>query len=229
MSRKIVDIVIRYCLSKFISDFDRDKIQVSLLSGKITLENLIINPKILIEWQLPILFKYTRIVKIDILIPLLYLKTKSIEINISGIYCIAVPIARSNWNIDLNYFVDAIKINLENYENWWNLNAEKNNSGDEKGYFGNLLEIILKNLKVNLTDIHLRYEDSFNKSSFSLGLKIKSIQLLPKLRPSESNTKRSLKIEDLLFYLNEEDNHYPNPEKDIHKSFKNNRVLQRNL
>jgi len=232
MFEVIVEKIIQSCLSDYISGLESQQLKVSLWSGKIVLENVRLNPEILIKLQLPMIFKYTRIAKIDITIPWTSLATKSVEISISGIYCIAVPFASANWNLNLNYFVEKIQESLKNYEIWWMFEKEKKSADSKaegkKGYLDDLKEKVLKNLKVNLSDFHLRYEDQFSRSTYSLGLKINSIQLLPKSEPSQPTSKVSLEIQDLLFYINVQDTHFQDPEQEIQKPLATDPVLQRN-
>lgn len=231
MFEVIVEKIIQSCLADYISGFESQQLKVSLWNGKISLENVRLNPEILIKLQLPMVFKYSKISKIDIFIPWTSLATKSVEISISGIYCIAVPFAKENWSSNLNYFVDKIQENLKNYEIWWMFEKEKKKADEKaegkKGYLDDLKDKVIRNLKVNLSDFHLRYEDQFSKTNYSLGLQIESIQMLPSPE-SIPESKISLNIQGLNFYINVQGAHMQNPEDQIKSYLDNNTVLQRN-
>jgi vacuolar protein sorting-associated protein 13A/C len=182
MFEKIVEKIIQSCLSDYIQGLESQQLKVSLWSGKIELENVMLNPEILIKLQLPMVFKFTRIRKIDVVIPWSALTTKSVEIKINGIYCVAVPFEMDRWSLNLNYLVEKVKESLKNYEVWWMFEKEKKNAEQgegKKGYLDEVKNKVLSNLKVFLEDFHLRYEDDFDKNPYSMGVRIKSVKVLP--------------------------------------------------
>ena len=182
MFEKIVEKIIQSCLADYIQGLESQQLKVSLWSGKIELENVMLNPEILIKLQLPMVFKYTKIKKIDIVIPWASLTSKSVEIRISGIYCVANPFDKTKWNLNRDYLVEKVKESLKNYELWWMFEKEKKNADEQEGKKGYLDEVknkVISNLKVFLQDLHLRYEDDFDKSPYSMGVKINSIKVLP--------------------------------------------------
>jgi vacuolar protein sorting-associated protein 13A/C len=184
MFEALIEKVILSRLSGYIQDLDRNQLKVNLWSGKIVLENVKLNPKILLMLKVPLIFKHTKICKIDITIPWTSLSTSSVEITIQGIYCIMVPFPKAEWTFDIGMLVEKIKESLKNHELWWTIEKERKKLSEDANkqkstYLEGLKENIVANLKVNLKDFHIRFEGICRKSEFSVGMIIDSIACLP--------------------------------------------------
>ena len=69
MFEALIEKILLSRLSGFIQDFDKNQLKISLWAGKIILEKVKLDPRILLKLKLPLLFSYTQIAKIEISIP----------------------------------------------------------------------------------------------------------------------------------------------------------------
>ena len=69
MFEALVEKIILARLSRFIQDLDRKTLKINLWKGIISLENVKLDSKLLLMLKLPLIFKYTKISKINIVIP----------------------------------------------------------------------------------------------------------------------------------------------------------------
>lgn len=177
--------VILSSLSGYIQDFDKSQLKVKVWSGKIVLKNAALDPKLLLKHDLPLIFKYSKISKIKITIPWFSLNKKPIEISVQGLYCIIVPFHKYEWNFNIEILVEKLKEALKNHEMWWKFErAQRKLIGEankqKSSYRDRLKEKMFSNVQISLTHMHVRFEDSYKKSEYSLGLVIDSISLDPK-------------------------------------------------
>ena len=180
MFETLVEKIILSRLAGYIEGIDSNQLKISLWNGKIVLENVRLDPRLLLKLRLPLILKYTRIAKIDITVPWTSLSTKSVEISIQGIYCIFNSYPKKDWSFTTDLLIGKIKDSLKNYELWWEFESEKKKLSEEsKGknpsFFENMKNRIIANLRVNLSNIHLRFEDQHKKNEYSMGLLIDSI------------------------------------------------------
>ncbi|OMJ78847.1 hypothetical protein SteCoe_21248 [Stentor coeruleus] len=225
MFEALIEKVILSRLSEYIQDLDRNKLKVNLWSGKIVLENVKLNPKILLMLKVPLIFKHTKICKIDITIPWTSLSTKSVEINIQGIYCIMVPFQKSEWTFDIGMLVEKIKESLKNHELWWTIEKERKKLSEDANkqkstYLEGLKESIIANLKVNLSEFHIRFEGTCRKSEFAVGMMIDSVACLP--QDKDTNL---LEVSNFSVYVNVQDGSYKDFEKDIARETQKDKII----
>jgi vacuolar protein sorting-associated protein 13A/C len=69
MIEGLVTRILEKYLIDYLENFDKTQLNISLLRGKIVLENLVLNEKLLRGIYLPLKFKYGRIRKIEINLP----------------------------------------------------------------------------------------------------------------------------------------------------------------
>ena len=152
MFEALIEKILLSRLSGFIQDFDKNQLKISLWAGKITLEKVKLDPRILLKLKLPLLFSYTQIAKIEISIPWSSLSTKSVEIVIEGVYAILVPFDKEDWSYNIDSYIEKIKDYLQANELQWDIESEKKKMTDENiakktSYFENMKEKIIKNKK----------------------------------------------------------------------------------
>jgi vacuolar protein sorting-associated protein 13A/C len=196
MFEALIEKLILSRLTGFIQNIDRNQLKISLWNGKIELENVKLDPKILLKLKLPLIFKYSLISKICVLIPWTDLMNKSVEIIIEGIYAILIPFettpkkkqpqessSESNLMPEDQFkqsYIQKVKDTLRDFE----INSEIENQNktqpeeskkQNNTYIGNLKKKVIENLKININNVHIRYENIYKGSEFSMGLVIDSI------------------------------------------------------
>lgn len=180
----LVEKIILSQLSGIIQDLDKKQLTVDVWKGKIVLENVCLNPRVLVQLNLPLIFKHSKIEKINIDIPWTALTTESVRVTIEGVYAILRPFPKEEWKFTTDNFVEKTKSTLKKYQIQWEIEKERKKMSEESqkqktGYFDNLKEKILKNLIVNILGVHLRYEDKYKGCDYSMGISINSICTLP--------------------------------------------------
>lgn len=167
-----------------------DKLSVGLLSGYLELENLPIRIDVFNEYDLPFEIKFGHIGKIKLNISLNKFSKTPWSLAVEGIYLILsikdTSSAKSLFNLseklankELN-LIEKLKA-LELLESKWLKELELmeetsslSSTQQSKWFsFASIAYNLLKNIKVNFTNIHLRFEDTEQ----SFGLRINSIDI----------------------------------------------------
>ena len=180
----VVEKIILSQLSGIIQDLDKKQLKVNLWKGKIELENVCLNPRVLVQLNLPLIFKNSKIEKISIDIPWAALQTESVKVTVEGVYALLVPFHKEGWEFNTENFIEKRNSTLKKYQVQWEIEKEKKKMSEESqkqknGYIDNLKEKILKNLVVSILGVHFRYEDTYKGSEHSMGISINSIHSLP--------------------------------------------------
>ena len=200
-------------IGKYVN-LNADKLSVGLLSGSVELENLPIKKDAFNDYELPFEVKFGHIGKIKLNISLNKLRNTPWSLLAEGLYLIIGPKNTSTNNSNNNYNKSEDSLNsdkekldkLKSLDNRWfkeiellNENRSKTTSTIEQSKwfsFGSIAYNIVKNLQVDIINLHIRYEDEEEK--FSIGAHIKSISI----KNDESSNQPS-KLSSKLCELNE--------------------------
>ncbi|XP_077862759.1 intermembrane lipid transfer protein VPS13A-like [Saccoglossus kowalevskii] len=172
----ITDLMNKY-LGDFVENLDKSQLKLSIWGGDIVLQNLDLKESALDDLDLPIKVKSGHLGKLTLKIPWKSLYSSPVVANIDGLYVLAVP------NIDIKY--DAEKDakqkeekkqkELEKVEQAKELarQKEKGKSKEQKAdsFAEKMAFQIVKNLQVQISNIHVRYEDKYTnpESPFAVG------------------------------------------------------------
>ncbi|XP_060526445.1 intermembrane lipid transfer protein VPS13C-like isoform X2 [Cylas formicarius] len=202
--------VLNQLLGKYVADLDTENFNVGIFSGKVQLTDLKLKPEALYELNVPIEVRTGTIGKIWLQIPWNALWTQSIVVNVEDVHLVVNPIvgnepfdAEKNKRL-LRGFKKSALGRLENGHGIL---------GGPSAFAEHLLTTIISYLQLNITNVHVRYEDEFSwRSPISAGLCIGSITA----QTTNSKWKRSsydpgcdksyyqVKIEALSVYWNTE-------------------------
>ncbi|CAG9311707.1 VPS13_6 [Blepharisma stoltei] len=181
MFEGLIEKILLAKLGKFIADLDKDSLKVALWSGDITLENVYLKPDALLMLQLPIILKYGRITRLIVKVPWAHLSSSPVEILLEGLYAVALPQEREEWDYSEEGEIIKRKENIEMYEQKRKqLQEQKLLSAAEelkqKSFIEKLTAKIVDNLKFTIKDIHLRFEYSMEGRTFSAGVTLEKIE-----------------------------------------------------
>ncbi|KAF2880111.1 hypothetical protein ILUMI_26068 [Ignelater luminosus] len=144
-------------LGKYVVDLDTENLNVGIFSGHVQLTDLQLKSEALYELNLPIKVKIGTIGKIWLKIPWNYLWNEPVVINIEDIHIIAEPIVTfEKYDPEKDKrLLRALKRKILS-----ELDTEKEYIGGPNYFSEHLLTNIVNNLQLNVTNVHIRYEDS---------------------------------------------------------------------
>jgi vacuolar protein sorting-associated protein 13A/C len=167
-------------LGDFVEGLTEENLKVGVWSGKIILNRLRLNENGLKKLKLPIDVVHGYVETLEVVIPWASLESQPVKIILEGVYLLITPVDLSSLHLqDLHERIkqfksqklDEIEKTIEQSFHANEPQAVKNNS-----YFERLSTKILDNLEIQLSNVHLRVEDSITLAPriFSCGVTIDS-------------------------------------------------------
>ncbi|CAH1112949.1 unnamed protein product [Psylliodes chrysocephalus] len=201
--------VLNQLLGKYVVDLDTENLNVGIFSGQVQLTDLKLKPEALYELNLPIEVRVGTIGKIRLQIPWTSLWSQPIIINIEDLHIVAGPIvSKEKFDPEKNKRLTraAKKKALADLD-------DKDILGGPTSFSEHLITNILNYFQLNITNIHIRYEDNSSlKVPIAAGLCIGSItaeSTNSKWRPIKYDRNAEtcyymVKLEAFSFYWNTE-------------------------
>ena len=183
MAKKLLLNVLLSVLGDYIEGLSEDNLKLGVWSGEISLNNLQLNRTILQKLNLPVIIAHGSVKSLLIKIPWATLESNPVKITIDGIYLQVGPLELSLLNAeDLTIRALAVKqYKLDEVEKNIERSFHKRGSSPQENltYWQRLTTTILDNIEINLTNVHLRYEDSITLpgSCFSFGITLDNFSL----------------------------------------------------
>ncbi|XP_077994048.1 intermembrane lipid transfer protein VPS13A-like isoform X3 [Glandiceps talaboti] len=204
----ITDLMNKY-LGDFVENLDKSQLKLSIWGGDIVLNNLDLKESALDELDLPVKVKSGHLGKLTLKIPWKNLYSSPVVATVDGLYMLAVP------NVDIKYNAeraakqkqDAKQKELEKVELAKQHSREKGKPKAEKSdsFAEKMAFQIIKNLQVQISNIHVRYEDKYTnpETPFSIGVTLHDLSF----QTCDSNWKKCLvdSSSNLIFKLVELD------------------------
>ena len=179
MFEGILTYLLNKVLGNYIEGIKSDQISFSLLSGDVELFNLSIKPNILDTMPLPFKLKYGKVGRIYVDKPIKSILSSPLKIEISEIFMLIEPKEVEEWNKKVieDAFINSVQSSLANLEEYFRGKLEAQNS--EPGMAVNMINKIIDNLQIDISNIYLRFEDSISnpKMPYSIGMCLEEIQL----------------------------------------------------
>ncbi|XP_052088041.1 intermembrane lipid transfer protein VPS13C-like isoform X4 [Mytilus californianus] len=179
MIKNKLDEIIKTYLGKYL-DYDKDKIEYSLLQGKVELKDVSLRPEAIVELltlqlgkEFPLEVKAGQVEYVKIAIPWSNLLGTSTEVTLelSGLYIIAGPVADRPYDKkkdeDLSHAIKQAKLRSFEETAYQKVasQAEKN-----PGLFEKIWKYVLNNITITVSNIHVRYEDSITHGDYSFAM-----------------------------------------------------------
>jgi vacuolar protein sorting-associated protein 13A/C len=181
MFERILERILLAKIGKYIIGLDREQLKVAVWEGDIILENVYLKSDIFQMWQLPLVLKYGKITRLFVKIPWSRLASEPVEIILEGLYMVISPQQKEEWDYSEEGNIKKRKEYIELHEqrrpstsDQKPLNAEE--ELQKKGYIEKLTSRIVDNLKVNIQDIHIRFEYHLENTHFSTGVTLEKIE-----------------------------------------------------
>ncbi|XP_062588327.1 intermembrane lipid transfer protein VPS13A-like [Saccostrea cucullata] len=171
----VADLINKY-LGDFVENLDRSQLKIGIWGGDVVLQNLDLKESALDDLDLPVKIKAGHIGKLTLKIPWKNLYTEAVVATIDGLYALAVP------NVAIKYDAEkeekakqeAKQKKLQQIEDAKKAAAEQGKEKEPKkdSFAEKMAAQIIKNLQIQISNIHVRYEDSYTNPDhpFSIGI-----------------------------------------------------------
>ncbi|XP_017049520.1 vacuolar protein sorting-associated protein 13 [Drosophila ficusphila] len=176
----VVTDVLNKVLGDYIENLDRNQLKIGIWGGDVVLKNLKIRDNALDELDLPVQLIYGYLGKLVLKIPWKNLYSQPVVVNIEDLYVLVSPNNNVQYNAEkeAKYEMDVKKAALDALEAARKKELEKDNPKPDAGFTEKLTAQIINNLQVQITNVHLRYEDTTTTGSpFSFGISLHELEL----------------------------------------------------
>lgn len=185
MAKSLLLNVLVDVLGNYVEGLSRENLKVAVWSGTIDLKNLKLKGTALDKLNLPIKVERGYLKKLHLKIPWASLESKPVVVELDGVYMQAGPVDLTNLSAEDSQRMIAMstKKKLEEAERAIMSMVQKKedlqSTAKKATYVQQLTAKIIDNLEVNITNLHIRYEDSTSipGSIFSCGVTIESLCL----------------------------------------------------
>ena len=219
MVASIAQKVLGSVLGKYIEGFDKNNINVGLLSGAFQIDNVALKKEISNMFSLPFNLKFNHIGKIKAKIPWRSLSNSPVEIELEDVLIIAEPKSKEDLiQIAVNIYKDREKM-IEDFASNLEEKFKKGGKEDSAGYFSGLITKVIDNVQVSVKNIHIRFECALgSKQSFNFGLTLDSLSIFTtddkgvkvfldrsKAENAKLPVNKKLMLNDFSFYWNDKE------------------------
>uniref|UniRef100_A0A8D8MD60 Vacuolar protein sorting-associated protein 13D n=1 Tax=Cacopsylla melanoneura TaxID=428564 RepID=A0A8D8MD60_9HEMI len=185
MLERLIAWVLNNYLGKYVENLNTDQLSVALLQGAVELENLPLKKNALRQVGIPVEIKSGYIGKVKLQVPVSQFRSAPWVICIEQLYVVAGPVSMAQWDEELEEkAAQEYKIMLlDALEARWRTETESacyysSSYSSWLSYGTSFMTNIVENLQLNITDVHIRYEDELTVpgSMFAMGIAIDSLE-----------------------------------------------------
>ncbi|KAH8253644.1 hypothetical protein KR032_006328 [Drosophila birchii] len=176
----VVADVLNKVLGDYIENLDRKQLKIGIWGGDVVLQNLKIRANALDEMDLPVQLIYGFLGKLVLKIPWKNLYSQPVIVNVEDLYVLVSPNNNVQYNEEkeAKYEMDLKKAAMAALEAARKKELEKDLPKPDAGFAEKLTAQIVNNLQVQITNVHLRYEDTTTTGSpFSFGISLQELEL----------------------------------------------------
>ncbi|XP_047984362.1 LOW QUALITY PROTEIN: vacuolar protein sorting-associated protein 13-like [Leguminivora glycinivorella] len=176
----VVDVLNRF-LGDYVENLNRSQLKLGIWGGDVVLENLKLKQNALEELNIPVQTVYGHLGKLVLKIPWKNLYGASVEASIERLFLIVNPSAEVVYDPEKEekLALAAKQAELVRVEEAKKKEAEKDQNKLDETFVEKLVTQIIKNVQLNIKDIHIRYEDSITnpKAPFSFGITLHNLSV----------------------------------------------------
>lgn len=185
MAKSLLLTVLADTLGNYVEGISRENMKFGIWSGKLELKNLRLKDSALDQLHLPIKVIKGCLNNLRINFSLSQIGSKPIEVFIDGIYLLASPMDMATCSPEEAKIMikNYIKSKLAEVDQKYSLDSfgdtNVNETVKKASYFQQLATTVIENLEVTITNVHIRYEDSYTypTKTFGVGFTIERISL----------------------------------------------------
>ncbi|XP_063120538.1 intermembrane lipid transfer protein VPS13A isoform X3 [Rattus norvegicus] len=211
----VVDVLNRF-LGDYVVNLDQSQLSLGIWKGAVVLKNLVIKENALHELDVPFKVKVGRIGSLQLKIPWKNLYTQPVEAVLEEIYLLIVPSSRIQYDPikEEKQLMEAKQQELKRIEEAKQKVVDQENPREEKQdtFAEKLVTQIIKNLQVQISSIHVRYEDDITnrEKPLSFGISLQNLSLqttdqywIPCLHDdTEKLVRKLIRLDNLFAYWN---------------------------
>lgn len=172
-------------LGQYVEGLTKENLKLGVFSGKIEFLNLKLKDSALDQLNLPIQVKKGSLKRVSVKVPWTSLESKPVEVLIDGLYLLASPLDLSQNTPEegrkMNLAMRAKKLKQVDDAVMLSIHQSKDlqSSAKRASYVQQLVTSIVDNLEVQVTNVHIRYEDSISEpgKTFCCGITLDKIIL----------------------------------------------------
>ncbi|XP_064209296.1 vacuolar protein sorting-associated protein 13A [Anguilla rostrata] len=178
----VVDVLNRF-LGDYVVNLDSSQLKLGIWGGDAVLRNLEIKENALSQLDIPFKVRAGHIGRLELKIPWKNLYTQSVEATLDGVYLLIVPAASIKYDAEKEekQLQEARQRELQRIEETKQKAAEKDDPKLEKQdtFVEKLVTQVIKNLQVQISNIHIRYEDQVTNPNcpLSFGVSLQNLSL----------------------------------------------------
>ena len=168
MAKRLLLNILITVLGDYVEGLQEDNLKLGVWTGEIVLEDLKLNSGMLQKLGLPLQIVHGCIRSLKVTIPWATLETNPVRILADGIYlqlgqldmasCNGKTLKERALSTKRHRLIAADKLLQQ---------SNDNNSRHDMGYFQRLTATIVDNLEVQLSNVHIRFEDNWNNNDLS--------------------------------------------------------------
>ena len=183
-------------LADYVQDLDSDKMQTSVWSGEVSIQNLKVKESIGDTLKIPLKVLYSNIGSIVATVPWRDLGNSPVHVQVDDLFLIMSPKDKVDLEqLGANIFeqrqalLEALALEIE--ENIKTATENEGKTGEEgEGWMAGIINKIVNNIQIKITNIHIRIEcDLPGQSFFAFGI---TLNLLEIYTVDESGERRFL-------------------------------------
>lgn len=182
MAKDIVLNTLLKFLGEYINGLTKENFKFGLLSGKVQLKNLSLNPNFITKLRIPVRVIHGSIDNLEINIPWQSLGSQALEVVMGGVNILLVPL--NSHQYDKHEIITRIQllnqIAFLRAEKLIEIAAHLASGSEDNSFFKSFAIKIMDTLQLKLQNIHIRYEDSTTipKEIFSCGILLESFRFM---------------------------------------------------
>ncbi|VDN01283.1 unnamed protein product [Thelazia callipaeda] len=186
MLETLVAKVLNNYLGEYLENLNTDQLNIALLQGQVELENVPLKKSALRKFDIPLQVKSGLLGKLTLSVPLTRLRSEPWIIKMSDLLVLLEPSSFMRYDVEnVELYEQAKKEQqLEDLEkshrqllNYMGL-PKLDGGGGQNWWGASLVSTIINNIKLVLTNVHIRYEDAntlMDGASFTCGIRIHNI------------------------------------------------------
>ncbi|XP_031245704.1 vacuolar protein sorting-associated protein 13A isoform X2 [Mastomys coucha] len=211
----VVDVLNRF-LGDYVVNLDESQLSLGIWKGAVALKNLVIKENALRELDVPFKVKVGHIGSLKLKIPWKNLYTQPVEAVLEDIFLLIVPSSRIEYDPikEEKQLMETKQQELKRIEEAKQKVVDQEKPQEEKQdtFTEKLITQIIKNLQVQISNIHVRYEDDITNRDkpLSFGISLQNISLqttdqywIPCLHDdTEKLVRKLIRLDNLFAYWN---------------------------
>ena len=160
---------LQHYFGDYVDGLTPENLRVQVLAGTITQSDLSLKAEALAQLQLPVVVKAGRLRRFHVVVPWSRITSEPVVVHIAGVTVLAA-LAEENGPDDAAAAAELASVQLANLlhkkieavhaaEALRKAGLQTSTGGAEESYAARLGRTILNNLRVNISDLHIRFED----------------------------------------------------------------------